>query len=112
VYELHVRVDEVALHAPDQSGYVLRCCRKGYVEARPVSHTGELRGEAVELTPEAFLRSHPEVAQVPGVGAALFRLTSADPASAAERTGRDPGRREDPRRSTRHMRPVLRARGR
>ncbi len=105
-----MHVDEVALRAPDRSGYVLRCCRKGYVEAHRVSHSGELGGEVVELTPEAFLRSHPEVAEVPGVGAALFRLASADPAPAGQRASRDAERREGLRRSSRHIRPVLRAR--
>lgn len=112
MYELHVRVDEIALHGPDQSGYKLRCCRRGHLAVQRVSHLGEATGELVELTPEAFLRSHPDVALVPGVGAALFTLTSSDPAPATEPSPSERPRPAHGRRSTRRIRPVLRSRTR
>jgi len=53
--------------------YELRAAKDGQIGAQWVCAGGE-RCEEILVAPETFLRTHPDVAQVPGVGAALREL--------------------------------------
>ncbi len=108
MYELIDRIDrasEIELRHPDGSGYLVRCCHTGKIESRVVCASGDI-SDAVERSPEAFLHHHPDAAEVPGIGAALFRLASNG--ATEEHAGTIRTDRRARRIAPGHLKPVLR----
>lgn len=80
VYALTRHGEWISLREADGSGYLIRGIELGKVEATWVC-PGGATGHEIVLAPDEFLHTHPEVARVPGVGAALREL--AFPATAS-----------------------------
>lgn len=105
MYQLLYEADVITLREQDGSGYLVRCCGNGRVETRVLCASGDI-SDPVRRTPEAFLKHHPDAAEVPGIGAALFRLSSTEDKEPAENGNAEPRRSQV---SHGHLKPVLRA---
>lgn len=77
----------LALMQPDGSGYLVRPCEDGVVECTWICAQG-IPCHEVRQSPLDFLHSHPEVADIPGVGSALRCIAFPATAGAAV-AGRD-----------------------
>ncbi len=76
VYRLIHENSGIQLREDERGGhYLVRAANDGQIGARWVC-AGGARCEEIVLAPEHFLRTHPDVAEVPGVGAALRELTA------------------------------------
>ncbi|MGI9539989.1 MAG: hypothetical protein ACR2N6_07570 [Miltoncostaeaceae bacterium] len=106
MYQLLYESDVITLREQDGSGYLVRCCGNGCIETRVLCASGDI-SDPVRRTPEAFLKHHPDAAEVPGIGAALFRLScSTESKEAVENGNGEPQRSQV---SHGHLKPVLRA---
>lgn len=106
MYQLLYEADVITLREQDGSGYLVRCCGNGHVETRVLCASGDI-SDPVRRTPEAFLKHHPDAAEVPGIGAALFRLSCSTETAESAENGNGDSKRS--RVSHGHLKPVLRA---
>ncbi len=109
MYQLQYEADVITLREQDGSGYLVRCCGDGNIETRVMCASGDI-SDPVRRTPEAFLKHHPDAAEVPGIGAALFRLScSVSETETEAEAAREPEPKKRSQVSHGHLKPVLRA---